>query len=200
MSEIADLTYNVVAFSEIMQVMTCRLFFPVARLESLTLLWRGTWSTTVLLPEALFSDLRILTISIRANGHYDETFRRSLPFLVETPLSQKCSRCNYYRKKFCEYCPQLWFLYKIWNYIGQSWQNKLARAYQPIGLYHPLDGVTNPKFTLLCFLAFFWKEKKAPAYNWDRCCHLAPCLQLIHFHWEGYTMPIKEENDQTKSS
>jgi hypothetical protein len=160
MSEIADLTYNVVAFSEIMQVMTWRLFSPVARLESLTLLWWGTWSTTVLLPQAIFSDLRILTISIPANGRYDETFHWSLPFLVETPLSQKCSGCNYYRKKFCKYCPQLWFLHKIWNCIGQSWQNKLARAYQPIGLYHPLDGVTNPKFTLLCFLATNFLERE----------------------------------------
>jgi hypothetical protein len=53
-----------------------------------------------------------------------------------------------------------------------------------IGLYHPLDGVTNPRYTLLCFLTtnFFYKEKKALAFNWDRCCHLALCLRLIHLH------------------
>ncbi len=29
---------------------------------------------------------------------------------------------------------------------------------------------------------FFWKEKKALAFNLDRCCHLALCLPLILFH------------------
>ncbi len=31
---------------------------------------------------------------------------------------------------------------------------------------------------------FFYKEKKALAFNWDRCCHLSICLQLILFHWK----------------
>jgi hypothetical protein len=55
-----------------------------------------------------------------------------------------------------------------------------------IGLRQPLDGVTNPKYKLKCFLTtniFFFKEKKALAFNRDRCCHLAFCLQLILFHW-----------------
>ncbi len=54
----------------------------------------------------------------------------------------------------------------------------------PIGLYHPLDGVGNPKYKLLHFLTtkLFCKEKKALAFNRDRCCHLALCLRLIHFH------------------
>jgi hypothetical protein len=30
---------------------------------------------------------------------------------------------------------------------------------------------------------FFTKEKKEPAFNWDRCCHLALCLRLILFHY-----------------
>ncbi len=150
MSEIADLTYNVVAFSEIMQVMTCRLFFPVARLESLTLPWWGTWSTTELLPEAIFSDLRILTISIRANGHNDETFHWSLLFLAETPLSQKCSGCNYYRKKFCEYCPELWFLYKIWNY-----RSKLA---EQISQSISTNRALSP--TRWCFIATNFLERE----------------------------------------
>ncbi len=35
-----------------------------------------------------------------------------------------------------------------------------------IGLNHPLDGVTNTKFKLLCFLiTIFCKEKKALAFN-----------------------------------
>jgi hypothetical protein len=55
------------------------------------------------------------------------------------------------------------------------------------GLYYPLDGVTNPKYKLLCFLTFkilFSKEKKAVAFNWYRCCHAHPllCLWLILFH------------------
>jgi hypothetical protein len=29
----------------------------------------------------------------------------------------------------------------------------------------------------------FCKEKKALAFNRDRCCHLALCLQLILFDW-----------------
>jgi hypothetical protein len=54
-----------------------------------------------------------------------------------------------------------------------------------IGLYHPLDGVTNPKYRLLCFLTtkFLCKEKKALAFNQDRCCHLVLCLWLIVFHY-----------------
>jgi hypothetical protein len=53
-----------------------------------------------------------------------------------------------------------------------------------IWLYHPLDGVTNPRYKLLHFstITFFYKEKKALAFNRDRCCHLALCLQLILFH------------------
>jgi hypothetical protein len=53
-----------------------------------------------------------------------------------------------------------------------------------MGLDHPLDGVTNPKYKLVHFLTtkFFCKEKKAIAFNWDRCCHLVFCLQLILFH------------------
>jgi len=56
---------------------------------------------------------------------------------------------------------------------------------RPIGLYHPLDCVINPKYKLLHFLTtiFFYKEKKALAFNWDRCCHLALCLQLILFNF-----------------
>jgi hypothetical protein len=45
---------------------------------------------------------------------------------------------------------------------------------QVTGLYHPLDGVTNPKYKLLHFLTttFFYKEKKAIAFKQGRCCHL----------------------------
>jgi hypothetical protein len=53
-----------------------------------------------------------------------------------------------------------------------------------MGLYHPLDGVTNPKYKLLRFLTtiFFHKQNEALAFNRDRCCHLVLCLQLILFH------------------
>ena len=54
-----------------------------------------------------------------------------------------------------------------------------------MGLYHPLDGATNHKHKLLGFLTpnDNNSKRKAPAFNWDRCCHLALCLQLILFHW-----------------
>ncbi len=57
---------------------------------------------------------------------------------------------------------------------------------EPIGLYYPLDGVNNPKYKLSHFLTTkikFCKEKKALAFNRDRCCHLSLCLQLILFYW-----------------
>jgi len=47
-----------------------------------------------------------------------------------------------------------------------------------IGLCQPLDGVTNPKYKLKCFITtniFFFEEKKALAFNRDRCRHLAFC-------------------------
>jgi hypothetical protein len=50
-----------------------------------------------------------------------------------------------------------------------------------MGLYHPLDGVTNLKYKLLYFLTPNKKnsKRKALVFHWDRCCHLAICLQLI---------------------
>jgi hypothetical protein len=52
-----------------------------------------------------------------------------------------------------------------------------------IGLYHPLDGISNPKYKQLPFLTneFFYKKKKIQAFNRKRCCHLALCLWLILF-------------------
>ncbi len=51
-------------------------------------------------------------------------------------------------------------------------------------LCHPPDGNTSPKYKLLCFITTkkICKEKNAPAFNWDRCCHLVLCLRLIPFH------------------
>jgi hypothetical protein len=52
-----------------------------------------------------------------------------------------------------------------------------------MGLYHPLDGITNLKYKLLYFLTPIKNSKrKALAFNRDRCCHLAICLWLILFH------------------
>jgi len=55
-----------------------------------------------------------------------------------------------------------------------------------IGLYHPLDGVTNPKYKLLHFYTNKnnFCEEKALAFDPDRCCHLGLCLQQILFHLE----------------
>jgi hypothetical protein len=43
----------------------------------------------------------------------------------------------------------------------------------------------NFQVKVVAFLNYynFFKEKKALAFNLDRCCHLALCLQLIHFHY-----------------
>jgi hypothetical protein len=55
-----------------------------------------------------------------------------------------------------------------------------------IGLYRPLDGITNHKYKLMHFLTakyVFCNDKKTLAFNRDKCCHLLLCLQLILFHW-----------------
>jgi hypothetical protein len=87
---------------------------------------------------------------------------------------------------------KFWF---IQNKKCLKWSKKLGIFHRVIkfrselkGLHHPLDGITNPEYKLLCFIQltkFFWKEEKALAFNRDRCCHLALCLQLILFHWHG---------------
>ncbi len=58
---------------------------------------------------------------------------------------------------------------------------KLVEGMWTIGLYHPLDGLTNPQQKLLHFLTitFYYKEKKALAFDWVKCCYLALCLQLF---------------------
>ncbi len=69
---------------------------------------------------------------------------------------------------------------KIFCANANVWMNLIA-----IGLYHPRDGVTNPKYKLLHFLTtkLIWKDRKAQAFNRDRYSHLALCLLLILFHW-----------------
>jgi hypothetical protein len=61
----------------------------------------------------------------------------------------------------------------------------LCLSVSSMGLHHPLEGITNPKYKLLHFWATkmkLYKEKKALALNRNRCCHLVLCLQLILFH------------------
>ncbi len=67
------------------------------------------------------------------------------------------------------------------NYVGLKKFKNTAIFLNKIGLYHPLDGDTNLKYRLLCFLTPNKKisKRKAPAFNWDRCCHLALCLRLF---------------------
>ncbi len=69
---------------------------------------------------------------------------------------------------------------KIFCANANVWMNLIA-----IGLYHPRDGITNPKYKLLHFLTtkLIWKDRKALAFNRGRYCHLALCLLLILFHW-----------------
>ncbi len=58
----------------------------------------------------------------------------------------------------------------------------LALKTHLIGLYYTLDDITNPNYKLLHFLTtIFCKEKKALAFNRDRCYHLALCLWSILF-------------------
>jgi hypothetical protein len=60
-----------------------------------------------------------------------------------------------------------------------------------MGLHHPLDGITNPKYKLLHFLTTkmkFCKEKNTLAFNWDKCCHLVLCLWLISFHYLAFIL------------
>ncbi len=64
------------------------------------------------------------------------------------------------------------------------WKGKPYLKCYSMGLYHPLDGNTNLKYKLLCFLTSNKKisKKMALAFNRDRCCHLVLCLWLILFH------------------
>ena len=65
---------------------------------------------------------------------------------------------------------------------------EFVKSLYSMGLYHPLDGDTNLKYKLLCFLTPNKKNsmRKALTLNWDRCCHIALCLWLILFHYPGH--------------
>ena len=86
--------------------------------------------------------------------------------------------------------PELKFFFKLFQISLMLRKNKLeclplAIFFCLIGLYQPLDGLNNPKYKL-CFIQptnFFCKEKKALAFNRDRCCHVALCLRLILFYY-----------------
>ncbi len=72
--------------------------------------------------------------------------------------------------------PSLIFANNIWAFMGTSCSS--------VGFYHPLDGITNLEYKLMCFLTPNKKisKRNVVAFNWDRCCHLELCLQLILFH------------------
>jgi hypothetical protein len=67
---------------------------------------------------------------------------------------------NIMRKKFC-------FLRIVCSSLSPFLN--LTLSITSIGLQHPLDGVTNPKYMLLHFLTtkFLGKEKKAQAFDRD---------------------------------
>ncbi len=79
---------------------------------------------------------------------------------------------------------------KSWLTIIMAWVHWVAQEmktwslYITMGLYHPLDGDTNLKYKLLCFLTPNKKnsKRKALAFNLNRCCHLVLGLRLILFH------------------
>ncbi len=73
-------------------------------------------------------------------------------------------------------------LQQINNMENSSFPSE-SKLKQTMGLYHPLDGITNLKYKLFYFLTTIEKisKRKALAFNWDRCCHLAICLRLILF-------------------
>jgi hypothetical protein len=69
--------------------------------------------------------------------------------------------------------------------LDSSYCTKTTTEATTIGLHHPLDGVTNPECKLLHFIQLtklVCKNKMALAFNLDRCCHLALCVQVILFH------------------
>ena len=70
--------------------------------------------------------------------------------------------------------------------VSNSILNLYVYIMNVIVLHHPLDGVTSTEYKLLHFIQltkFFYKEKKALAFNWDRCFHLVLCLWLIKLNF-----------------
>jgi hypothetical protein len=68
---------------------------------------------------------------------------------------------------------------------SESLHDSLTKlSFDLISLYHPLGGITNLKYKLLCFLTYNKKNSKIKALDFkNRCCHLGLCLRLILFHW-----------------
>jgi len=99
--------------------------------------------------------------------------------------------CLLYLKSYCEKTEKYYFCEVLWLLFKHSLRFLLPRPQrQRIGLYQPLGGITDHKYELLHFLTtkYFYKDKKALAFNWDKCCHLVIFLQLIHFHLNQTTM------------
>jgi hypothetical protein len=70
---------------------------------------------------------------------------------------------------------------------------RIYHGWLTMGLYHPLDGVTNLKYKLLYFSTHNKKisKRKALAFNRDRCYHLVICLQLILFYFDSEKLAYK---------
>jgi hypothetical protein len=93
---------------------------------------------------------------------------------------------------FASWPTDICFVSKWGTLLGHCYAfgHTLRYFLSPIGLHHSPDGITNPRYKLLCFITtIFCKEKNALAFNRDRCCHLALCLWLIPFHLDD-TMTI----------
>jgi hypothetical protein len=75
--------------------------------------------------------------------------------------------------------------------LGKTWRldfcqnDHSSNGNSSMGLYRPLDGITNLKYKLLYFVTPNKKisKRKALAFNQDRCCHLPICLWLILFYY-----------------
>jgi hypothetical protein len=70
------------------------------------------------------------------------------------------------------------------------------RHLNQMGSYQPLDGVTNLKYKLLYFLTQKNSKRKALAFNRDRWCHLAICLQLILFHYTIFFSEVVDHGNR----
>jgi hypothetical protein len=61
-----------------------------------------------------------------------------------------------------------------------------------LGLYHPLDGINNPKYNLLHFLTTnFLHREEGSSFSRDRCWYRALSLWLILFHWLQSIMSLQ---------
>ncbi len=90
---------------------------------------------------------------------------------------------------------------QIWSFLNKTWTSfKLEKWACLIRLYNPLEGINNPKYKLFHFwtIIFFNKGKRELAFNRDRWCHLALCLQLILLHYYALVIFLNCKTDGLK--